>query len=212
MTNLRRLAVPACLQPFTMAVGFLLFFRIAALIGTAALAATNVLHKLYLTCILVSMGMGLGTITLVGNALGEKRPEEAVAWVKGTVFIACMALGILGLVFALFPRFWLGIFMDDPIVIQLAVSPMILLGLSQVHDAAAMVLSYAHLGGGANKTVMVLSFINQLILFLPTCFVWVYFFDGGLLEIWICLSAYRFLLFLSYLVSLLRGRWLTVAI
>lgn len=212
MNGLRHLAVPACLQSFTMAVGFLLFFRIAAMIGTDALAATNVLHKLYLTCILISMGMGLGTITLVSNALGEKRPEEAVAWVKGTLFIACMALGVLGGSFALFPHFWLGLFMDDPVVIQMAFGSMVLLGLSQVHDAASMILSYAHLGGGANQTVMVVSFINQWLIFLPACFIWVYFFDGGLLEIWICLSSYRFLLFVSFLISLWRGRWLKVSL
>jgi len=211
LARLQRLAMPSCVHAFSMALGFLLFYRVAGMISTEALAATNVLINLMLICLLIALGLGLSTITLVGSALGENDPEEAKAWVRGVCFLGSTALGLIGLALALFPRFWLGIFMINPDTIDMAAVPLVILGLSQSYDAAGMVLSHAHLGGGASKTVMAISFVNQWLVFLPACYVWVYFFDGQLVHIWICMAGYRFLQFLSFLISLRTGRWLTIA-
>ena len=178
------------------------------MVGTAALAANTILINLALTCILIALGLGIATITLVGNAIGEKRPDEAKRWVKATLTIACISLGVFGLILAAAPAFWVDFFTDDPEVIRIAVIPLILLGISQPWDAAAIILMHAHLGGGASKAVMAISFVNQWLLFLPGCFVWVAFFDGTLLHLWVCMISYRFLLFLSFLVSMKLGFWI----
>ena len=212
LAGIFKLALPSCLQTFTMAAGFLLFFRIAAMIGTEALAITNVLINLSLVFILIAMGLGIATLTLVSNALGEGKPEEAKAWVKGTLLLACGGLGLAGAVLALNSEFILGLFLVDPATIEMAKIPLILMGLSQVYDAAGIVLSHAHLGGGAAKTVMVLSIFNQWVLFLPACFIWVTLFDGQLIHIWICMCCYRFLLFLSFFISIRSGKWLTISV
>ena len=210
--NLFRLGMPGCLQTFSLALGFLLFFHIAGLVGREALAATNILINLSLVCTLVSIGLGLAVITLVGNSLGENDPREAKNWVKTTAFLASAAIGSVGILFALFPEFWLFFFTNEPQVVQIAALPLVILGLSQIFDAAGLVFSYAHLGGGANKTVMVVSFVNQWVIFLPACYIWITYFDGRLLHLWVCMFCYRFLLFLSFWVSIRRGRWLTVVV
>jgi len=210
--NLVRLGLPSCLQTFSLALGFLFFFHIAGLVGREALAATNILINLSLVCTLVAIGLGLAVITLVGNSLGENDPVEAKNWVKCTAFLASVTIGTAGVLFALSPNFWLFLFTNEPQVVHIATLPLVLLGLSQTFDAAGLIFSYAHLGGGASKTVMAVSFINQWLIFLPACYIWTTYFDGLLLHLWICMFCYRFLLFLSFWVSIRRGRWLTVVV
>ncbi len=209
--NLAKLAAPSCFQAFSMALGYLFFYRVAGMISTEALAATNVLVQLMLICLLAAVGLGMATITLVSGALGENRPEEAKAWVRSVSALAFASLGVIGLLLAAFPKFWLSAFLVNPETIAIAATPLVILGLSQGYDAVGIVLSHAHLGGGAAKTVMILSLINQWLAFLPACYIWVLFFDGQLAHIWLCMAGYRLALFFSFLISLRSGRWLTIA-
>lgn len=212
LKDLLKLAAPSGFQSFTLAAGYLLFFKIAGMVSTEALAGVNILVNLALICILISMGFGLGTLTLVSNALGKEQREEAIAWMKSAVLLVGTLVGTLGLMFAFFPGFWLSLFIRDPAVIQIAVVPMILMGLSQSYDGAAIVLMHAHLGGGAAKSVMVISMVNQWLIFLPSCFIWVHFFDGQLVHLYICMVLYRLFLFLSFFISIRQGKWLSIHI
>ena len=212
MGTLLKLAIPSGLQSLSLAGGYLVFFRIAGMVSTEALAGVNILVNLGLIGILISMGIGLGTLTLVGNALGERDTAQARGWVRSALLLVTLLVGSLGLILAGFPEFWLGIFIQDPKVIQVAVIPIILLGLSQSYDGAAMVLMHAHLGGGAVKTVMVVSFVTQWLVFLPACYIWVSFFNGQLVHLYICMITYRFLLFLAFYLSIRKERWLSIAI
>ncbi|MDJ0839545.1 MAG: MATE family efflux transporter [Acidobacteriota bacterium] len=212
MGALVRIGLPSCVQILSLALGYLVFFRIAELVGPEALAATNVLINLNLVCILVSLGLGIATITLVGNALGEGKPAEARQWVKSTAFIACTGMAVIGSILAAFPTTWLTLFTREEAVISIAVIPLVLMGLSQVLDAAGIILSHAHLGGGASKTVMIISFVNQWLILLPACYIWVTWFQGELLQLWICMVIYRLLQVVSYLISIRRGGWLKVAL
>ena len=212
LSRLLQLAAPNCLQYFAMALGFLMFYVIAAQINTASLAGANVLINLARTCFILAMGMGMATLTLVGNALGEGRPDEARKWVHAVLFLACGAITALGLTFSVFPSFWLHLFGLDAEVLAVAQPALIILGLFQGYDAAGIILSYAHMGGGATRRVMLISVINQWLLFLPGCWLWINYFDGQLMHLWIAMAIYRFLLLVSYVVSLREGSWLTIKV
>ena len=207
-------AIPNCARTVTLAFGVLMFFAIAARIDGDgnALAATKVLVELALVCLHLSMGFGMAALTLVSSALGEGSREQARRWLRSVLVLGCSVLTVTGLILALFPRFWLGCFGLDSHVVDLAATPLVLLGLMQSYDAAAMILSYAHLGSGAAKRAMVISFANQWLIFLPACFMWVQWFEGQLLHLWICMAAFRFLLFLSFLISTRGNNWLRVAV
>ena len=207
-------AIPNCTRTITLAFGVLMFFTIAARIDEEgkALAATKVLVELALVCLHLSMGFGMAALTLISSALGEGSREQARAWLRTVLFLGCSVLTVTGLILALFPNFWLGCFGLDQEVIRLASAPLVILGLMQCYDAAAMILSYAHLGSGAAKRAMMISVANQWFIFLPACFIWVQWFDGQLIHLWICMACFRFLLFLSFLASIRGNEWLRVAV
>ena len=154
----------------------------------------------------------MATLNLVSQALGEKNKKEAFLWLRHAVWLAVLIPGSIGLVLAVTPSLWLSWFLIDPQVVQMAVGPMIILGLYQALDAAGIVLSYAQLGGGENRTVMLIHFANQWLVFVPVCYIWVVYFRGDLMSLWWCMSGYRILLLLSFWLNHRRGRWLEIVV
>jgi len=78
---------------------------------------------------------------LVGQALGRKNPEDARRWGLEVAVIGAVVMGVMGLVLALLPRLWLGVFIvDSPQTLELAVVPLQLLGFAMVLDGAGGVL------------------------------------------------------------------------
>ncbi len=204
---LLRLSVPAGIQSLFLSAGYLLFYRIAQELGTAELAATNVLVNLALVCILPAMGFGLAAATLVGESLGAGQPREASRWAWSTVAIATVTMLLLGLTLAVAPRLWLSLLMKDPTAEVMAVVPLILLGLLQPVDGVGLVLSHALIGAGAVRPVTVASVALQWGLFLPGAYLAAVHLGGGLLALWIALGIWR-ALFSGVMVLLFSGgRW-----
>ncbi|MEL6181575.1 MAG: MATE family efflux transporter, partial [Myxococcota bacterium] len=130
-----RLSVPAGFQQVIFSAGFVVFFVIAGEVGTSALAASNVLINLALVCVLPGIGFGLAGASLVGQALGANERDDASRWGYEITTLAVAVMGTIGLLLALFPRFWLSIFIvDNPETLEMDVVPLIVLGLYQSVD------------------------------------------------------------------------------
>ena len=204
-----RLSIPNGTQNVLFSLGFSAFFAIAQRMGTAELAATNVLINLNLACVLPGLGFGLAAATLVGNSLGKRRPEEAVIWTWTTVGVSIGCLTLLGLTLAGFPELWLGLLVHDELTVALATAPLIILGLIQPADSVGVVLSQTLLGAGAVKTVMGLSIALQWGGFLPLAYWLCVVEDGSLTLLWSLFAGWRVCFALSMAWAFNRGTWKT---
>ncbi|MCC6075137.1 MATE family efflux transporter [Pseudomonas sp. GCM10022188] len=181
---LLRLALPNSLQQFLFATGITLLFWIIAQLGSAELAVAHVLINLTLLLILPAIGLGMAATTLVSHSLGKGDVDAAHRWGWEVVRIAAVGLALLGIPFWLFPQAILGLFVNDPALIELGTWPLRLTGLGMVLDAASLVLTQALLGAGAARTVMAVSLGNQWLLFLPLAYLLGPVLGCGLLAIW----------------------------
>jgi Na+-driven multidrug efflux pump len=86
--------------------------------GTAALAGYGVGLRLELLQIPLVFAVGQALVVLVGTHIGAGRPARAkrIAWV-GAGLAASISLTI-GVIVALFPLAWVGLFSDDPAVLD----------------------------------------------------------------------------------------------
>ncbi len=183
--TLLRLAVPSAIQQFLFAAGYTAMFTIIGHVGTAELAAAQVLVNLTMVAILPGLGMGLAAATLVGQALGRKEPDDAKRWGWDVVRVAFVIMTLLGVPMWATPELVLGIFLPtEPEVIAIARGPLMLVGLTIWLDAFGMVLLNALLGAGAARSVMMVSVGLQWGLFLPTAYLVGPVLGGGLLAIW----------------------------
>ena len=192
IATLIRLSLPPGIQQMFFAAGFVATFWIIGKIGTAEVAAANVLLNVMLIAMLPGMGLGLSAATLVGQALGRGDPDDAAQWGWDVVKVAMIGMGVLALPMVFFPeRLIASIYELEPATLALALWPLRLIGLSMIFEAAGMVLMNALLGAGYNRRVMAVSITNQWLIFLPLAYVIGPVLGYGLTAIYVVQVLYR---------------------
>lgn len=200
-------SVPAGLQQLLFASGMLALFAILARVGTAEVAAGNVLINVMLVTILPSIGFGLAAATLVGQALGAKDADEAYAWGWRVARVATAMVAVLGLPAVLAPSLVLSPFLHDEATRELAAWPLRISALFAPAECVAAVLLNAHLGAGSSRTVLLVSAATQWGAFLPAAFLLGPVLGFGLLSIWLAQAGYRMLTLALFVRSWRRRAW-----
>jgi MATE family multidrug resistance protein len=102
--------VPSSLQFSLDVLAFMFFVLMVGRIGKVELAVTNIGIALDSVSFRPLIGFALGASTLVGQALGRNRPQEAVAAARATMSIAASYISVLVLLYVLMPRPLLDLF------------------------------------------------------------------------------------------------------
>ena len=186
-----KLSLPSSLQQLFFSAGLVALIWIISQIGTAEIAAVNVLMTFHVTAILPASGLALAATTLVGNALGRGDTEDAALWGWNTAAIALVYGVLLSLLLIPFADPLLGVFLTNPDTRQLAYLPMVLWALSIGFDTAGMVLMNALIGAGDTRRSMWISVIAQWAFFLPLAYVAGPVLGYGLVGVWIVNAFYR---------------------
>ncbi len=207
-----KLAVPAGAQQLFFAAGYTVLFWIIGQVGTAELAAANVLLNVLMVAILPGLGLGLGAASLVGQALGRDDPADARAWGWDVVKVGVVVMGALGVPMVLFPGPLLGIFISEPGVVELARLPLQIVGAGVAFDAVGLILLNALLGAGASRTVMTVGVGLQWGLAVPLSYLVGPVLGHGLLGIWTVQIGYRILQAGCFSVIWQRGRWMRIQV
>ena len=188
-----KISLPSSAQQLFFALGFTTLFWIVGQIGTAELAAANVLTTLTLVAILPSIAFGMSSATLVGQAIGRKDIDDAHRWAWDTSKIACIAVSVISLPMFFIPDLLLGIFLHEPEVIEIARVPLQLVGIAIIIDAVNLVLMSSLQGAGATKITMVVGVVSQWFVFLPLAWIIGPYMGMGLTAIWLTQGLYRLL-------------------
>ncbi len=206
------LAVPAGLQQLFFATGMTAFFWIIGRVGTAELAASNVLVQLLLVVLLPGLGFGLTAASLVGQALGRGDPLDArrLGWQVSQV--AAYLVGLLALGGFFFPRLILAIFLHDKATLELAVLPMRLVAATMAIDTVGTVLMNALLGAGDSRRVMILSIALQWGLFLPIAYLLGPVLGFGMTGVWSAQVFYRLLQTIAFTLLWRQGKWTSIRV
>lgn len=213
--ELRRLAalsIPAGVQQFFFAAGFTALYWIIGLVGTAELAAANVLINVMLVAYLPAIGLGMAAATLVGQALGRGDAADAGRWGWDVVKVATGAMLLLGAPMWLMPEVLLSGFIHDAATLELAKLPMQLAGGVIAIEGVGMVLMSSLQGAGATSTTMAISIGTQWLLYLPLAYLIGPVAGHGLTAIWIMQGAYRALGALIYTLMWRRGGWAAIKV
>ena len=207
-----RLSLPASLQQLFFAAGLVTLVWIVGKIGTAEVAAVNVLMTFHITAILPAFGIALAATTLVGNALGRKDAEDAAMWgwnCAALTFLYGLVMSLLLIPFA-YPI--LGVFLTNPDTRELAHLPMVLWALMISFDTLGMVLMNSLIGAGDTRRSMWISLIWQWAFFLPLAFLVGPVLGYGLVGVWVINGVYRVGQALNCAYEWRSKRWLEIKI
>lgn len=186
-----RLSLPSSLQQLFFAGGMVALIWIVGRIGTAEVAAVNVLMTFHITAILPAFGVALATMTLVGNALGRGDAEDAAAWGWNGAALTFVYGAVLSLLLIPLADPILGVFLTNPETRRLAYLPMVLWALMISVDSAGMVLMNALIGAGDTRRSMWISITWQWLFYLPLAWLVGPVLGYGLLGVWIVNGLYR---------------------
>jgi putative MATE family efflux protein len=157
MARLIRLSATATFQVFIgMASWIGLVFTIARF-GSEALAGYTIGIRVIIFALLPSWGMANAAATMVGQALGAKKPERAEQAVWRAGFYNMICLGIVGLMFVLFARQIIGLFTDDPNVVPYGVDCLRIVAYGFLFYAYGMVLTQSFNGAGDTWTPTIIN-------------------------------------------------------
>lgn len=212
LRSLLRLAIPHSIQQFFFAASIMVLFWIIGLLGTAEQAIGHVLINLALLLILPAVGLGVASTTLVSHALGQHNPALASRWGWDVILTAMLIIFLLSLPMWLYPDHLLSLFLATDQAISKARTPLTLTGLAICLDAAAIVLTQALLGAGANRSVMLISTLGQWFFYLPLAWLIGPWLGYGLTGIWLLQVFHRAGSSLMFIYIWKRRNWVHIRI
>lgn len=193
-------------------VAFSVFVFLIGGLGGAALAATNVAVTINMVAFLPMLGIAQAVSILVGQRLGQYRPEVAArsTWVGFRMVWLYMAA--VALSYVLVPDVYLDRFASaqnpEEWARVEALVPVLLrfVAVYSLFDSAVLVFSFALRGAGDTLFVTLAALgLSWMLMVVPTWLTWMY--DLGLYWAWACASAYVIALALVLLARFLGGKW-----
>lgn len=188
--------------------GFLLFAMIVADLGTTEFAA----HQIGMNVITISFafadGLSASSVTLVGQSLGQKRPDFAriyVSFCQKLGFICSLVLSIIFITLN-WRIFWL-FTQDDQAVLNYGKIIMPLTALIVFLQIAQVICAGALRGAGDTKYTAVVSLISIAIM-RPVCgYIFCNIIGWGLIGAWISMCFDQCVRLMMYWPRVKKGKW-----
>jgi len=217
MARLLRYGLPSGLQFALDGLAFTVFLFLVGQLGDAELAATSIAFTLNMVAFLPALGMAQGVTVLVGQRLGEDRPQLAERTTWTGFRLAWIYMAVIAALYVLLPGLLMHPFRaktDDQLEARVAELVPVLLQFVAVYslfDSMNLIFALALKGAGDTRFVTILSVgLAWPLMVLPTWAARAY--GWGLTWAWTFASAYVIVLGLALLARFRAGRWKTMRV
>ena len=141
--------------------------RIISLFGSAAVAGYTVAIRVVMFFLLPAWGLSNAAATLVGQSLGARDPRRAEQAVWRTGLYNMLFLAALSVVFVVYARPVVALFVDDPAVVAIGARALRTFACGNVAYAWVMVMLQAFNGAGDTITPTIVNLFGFWVLELP---------------------------------------------
>jgi MATE family multidrug resistance protein len=188
LRRLMRLGLPAASQIGAEVGVFALATAMSGMLDPISSASHQIALNMAGVAFMVPLGMGSAGAVRVGHAVGAREPARAAAsgWtaiVLGTGFMVAS-----GLAFVLMPRQLIQLFSDDPDVLRVGTSLLVLGAVFQLFDGIQGVITGTLRGLGDTRTPMITNLAAHWLLGLPVSYTLCFILGWGVYGLWVGLS------------------------
>jgi putative MATE family efflux protein len=207
MMRLVRLSASGTLQVFIGMASWIGLLRILSHFGSDALAGYTIGIRIILFALLPSWGMSNAAATMVGQALGAKKPERAerAVWLSG-FYNMCFLCGV-GFIFELFAGPLVRLFTSDPEIGLYASNCLRVVACGFPFYGYGMVLTRALNGAGDMRTPTLINLFVFWVWEIPLAYALAVLFEWGPSGVFIAIMIAFSTLAVVSAVVFKRGRW-----
>lgn len=152
MLNVCRLSGSGFLQILIDTSSYIGLVRVISTFGSEALAGYTIGIRLVIFAMMPAWGLGNAAATMVGQALGAKKPDRAEESVWTAAKYNAIVLGLVGAAFIVFAPQIIAIYSSNPAVVPYAVACLRTVSAGFVFFAYGLVLTQAFNGAGDTWT------------------------------------------------------------
>jgi MATE family multidrug resistance protein len=209
--RLMRFGFPNGVQWMLDALAFTFFLFLVGRLGDAELAATNIAFSINMVGIIPMLGLGQAVAVLVGQRLGQDRPDLAERSTWTGLWYALAYVGSVSVLYVVVPNLFFHFFRNDadlkgPRVAELVPVLLRFVALYMTVDSMNIVFGFALRGAGDTRFVsLMVVALAWPIMVAPTWATWYY--GWGLYWAWGFASAYIMALGLTFLLRFRAGKW-----
>ena len=204
--KIARIGLPIASQQFAFVAVYWFLIKIVHEFGHTAAAAMGIGNRMESFSYLVCMGFSVAASTMVGQNLGANKPDRAAKCAWGSTGIAIGVTFIVSILFLTIPRQIASVFTDNPVVLEIAVDYLIILGISQSAMAVEIVLEGAFGGAGDTIPPMIVMIPGSLAR-IPLAYLLAFTLDWGINGVWWTLTITSIAKAVVLAWWFYRGRW-----
>ncbi len=141
------------LEQIALRIGFFLYARLVAQLGTQAYASHVVCMQFLNLSFTFADGIGVASTSLVGQMLGKERPDLSHIYGKIAQRIAMVGSVMIASTIVILRYPLVSLFTDDPTVMRLSANVMLIVALFQPPQMLSVITSGALRGAGDTKYV-----------------------------------------------------------
>ncbi|RMF60876.1 MAG: MATE family efflux transporter [Calditrichaeota bacterium] len=211
--RLLKYGLPSGFQFFLEIMAFTLFILLVGKIGVIELAASNIAFNINTLAFLPMYGMTIAVSTVVGQRLGENRPELAEKATWSAFHLAFIYFFVLGLGYFFLPDLFIFPFAlqaekEHFDSIQYMIEVLLkFVAVYCLFDAGNMIFSGALKGAGDTRFVAISSVVLSWVLMLIPSYITLRFFSGNIYWLWLFVTLYIAGLCVIFFWRFQKGRW-----
>lgn len=212
MRSILSIGGSALVEQICLRIGFFLYAKIVAVLGTTAFATHQICMNILNLSFAFGDGLSIASSSLVGQSLGQKRPDLAIIYGKTGQRMAFCISTVLMLIFFFGRRFLVGLFTTETAVIEMGVPLMIIIAFSTHIQTSQVVFSGCLRGAGDTKFVALTSFLSVGILRPLISWLLCFPLNLGLIGTWVGLIFDQLLRLLLNMTRFKSGKWTKIEV
>jgi len=210
LKTIGRIASGGMLEQVALRVGFFVYARVIAGLGTIEAAAHFITMQLMVLSFAFADGLGVATTALVGQNLGKKRPDLSIMYGKIGTRLAWLVAALLSAT-AFFTRYQFPLLFalgNDPEIVQMTAGAILILVYIMPFQTAQIVMAGSLRGSGDTRFVAMTMLVTVTVIRPGLGYLLAYPIGWGLTGAWIAILVDQAVRLVMVLTRFSGGRWI----
>lgn len=212
--RLMKFGLPAGISFFIDMFAFTFFLFIVGQLGKMELAATNIAFAINMLGFLPMIGFGIGTSTLVGQAIGRGKPEDGATATNSALHLCFLYMAFIALLYVLVPEWLFNRFKPEDIldkdyapILKMGKALLVFIAVYSLFDTGNIIFAAAIKGAGDTRFVTWTVAIMSTGLMVIPVYVSMKYFNCGLYVAWMFITIYVILIAIVFWWRFKQGKW-----